>query len=74
MGCGRLFEGTADQMFHSLSKIKALPGETRVYCAHEYTQSNAKWAITAEPDNSALAERKSRVDEMRSQASHINNF
>ena len=66
MGCGRLFEGNANQMFTSFSKIKNLPPETVVYCGHEYTQANAKWAVTEEPDNAALKERKERVDDLRS--------
>ena len=58
MGCGRLFEGTAEQMFANMQKLATLDDATRVYCAHEYTLSNARWAVTAEPDNSALAERR----------------
>lgn len=54
MGCGRLFEGTPAQMFDSLSKIKALPSTTTLYCAHEYTLSNARFALTVEPDNQAM--------------------
>lgn len=57
MGCGRLFEGTAAQMFESLAKLNALPGETRVYCAHEYTLANSRFAVAAEPDNAELAAR-----------------
>lgn len=59
-GCGRLFEGTAAQMVASLSKLAALPARTRVYCAHEYTLSNLRFARAVEPQNSALAERQSR--------------
>lgn len=55
MGCGRLFEGSPAQMFDSLSKISALPDDTALYCAHEYTLSNGKFAQTIEPDNSDLA-------------------
>ncbi len=66
MGCGRLFEGTADQMFGNMRKLEALPDETRVYCAHEYTQSNGRYALVAEPDNVALAERMVAVDAARS--------
>ncbi len=51
MGCGRLFEGTPEQMFASMAKLAKLPAETKVYCAHEYTLSNAAFALTAEPDN-----------------------
>jgi hydroxyacylglutathione hydrolase len=65
LGCGRLFEGTPQQMWTSLSKLRALPGSTQVYCAHEYTKSNAAFAITVEPDNGALVARKSLIDDMR---------
>ncbi len=65
LGCGRLFEGTPSQMWESLSKFKNLPPETNVYCAHEYTQSNAAFAITVEPDNKALVARKIKIDTMR---------
>lgn len=51
MGCGRLFEGTPAQMFGSMAKLAKLPGDTKVYCAHEYTLSNAAFAVTEEPDN-----------------------
>jgi len=66
LGCGRLFEGTPQQMWHSLSKLKALPPETRVYCGHEYTQANARFALTVEPRNEALVARSRGVDELRS--------
>ena len=56
-GCGRLFEGTAEQMTHSLAKFAALPDDFKVYCAHEYTVSNLRFAVAAEPDNVALVER-----------------
>lgn len=56
-GCGRLFEGTAEQMYDSLSKIEALPDDTLVYCAHEYTSDNLKFAIVAEPGNPVLQQR-----------------
>jgi hydroxyacylglutathione hydrolase len=65
MGCGRLFEGTPAQMWSSLQKLMALPPETRVYCGHEYTQANARFAVAMEPDNSALAERSRAVDRLR---------
>jgi hydroxyacylglutathione hydrolase len=65
MGCGRLFEGTPAQMWTSLGKLKALPPETRIYCAHEYTQSNARFAVTVEPDNATLAARARLVDSLR---------
>ena len=56
-GCGRLFEGSPEQMQHSLNKLAALPGETSVYCAHEYTLSNLRFALAVEPDNVALQQR-----------------
>lgn len=65
MGCGRLFEGTPAQMFDSLGKLMALPDETRVYCAHEYTESNGRFALTVEPGNAALAARQAEVVAMR---------
>lgn len=55
-GCGRLFEGTPAQMLHSLDRLAALPGPTLVFCAHEYTRSNAEFALHWEPDNTALGE------------------
>lgn len=57
MGCGRLFEGTAAQMFGNLRRLAALPSETMVYCAHEYTEANGRYALTAEPGNAAIADR-----------------
>lgn len=65
MGCGRLFEGTAAEMFDSLGKLMALPDETRVYCAHEYTESNGRFALSVEPGNAALAARQAEVIAMR---------
>ena len=65
MGCGRLFEGTAAQMFDNMARLGALPDETQVYCAHEYTQSNGRYALVAEPDNAALAARMVAVDAAR---------
>lgn len=65
MGCGRLFEGTPGQMFANMQRLAALPGETAVYCAHEYTQSNGSFALTVEPDNAALRARMAQVDEAR---------
>ncbi len=56
-GCGRLFEGSADQMWNSLSKLASLPDETRVYCAHEYTLANLRFARTVDPDNMYLTAR-----------------
>jgi len=54
MGCGRLFEGTPAQMFSAMRKLEALPSDTRVYCGHEYTESNGRFALTVEPDNAEL--------------------
>lgn len=54
LGCGRMFEGTAPQFWASLSRLKALPGSTVLYCAHEYTAANARFALHADPDNAAL--------------------
>ena len=65
MGCGRLFEGTADQMYANMRKLEALPDDTRVYCAHEYTQSNGRYALVAEPENAALISRMADVNRMR---------
>ena len=65
LGCGRLFEGTPQQMWSSLSKLRALPPETRVFCGHEYTQANARFALTVEPGNAALVDRSHRVDQLR---------
>jgi len=65
LGCGRLFEGSPQQMWTSLSKIRALPADTRVYCAHEYTQANAKFALSVEPGNDALVQRSSEIDRLR---------
>ena len=65
LGCGRLFEGTPEQMWRSLSALRALPPETEVYCAHEYTQSNARFAVTVDPDNQALKRRAAEIDDKR---------
>ncbi|WP_340314174.1 hydroxyacylglutathione hydrolase [Rhizorhabdus argentea] len=65
MGCGRLFEGTPAQMFANMARLSALPAETRVYCAHEYTQSNGRYALVAEPDNLAIRQRMIEVDAAR---------
>ena len=65
-GCGRLFEGTADQMHASLTKLTALPDETKVYCGHEYTESNLRFAMTLEPKNHKLISRFERVQALRS--------
>ncbi|MGV2456341.1 hydroxyacylglutathione hydrolase [Acinetobacter seifertii] len=65
MGCGRLFEGTAEQMYHSLNRLAALPTTTKVYCTHEYTLSNAEFALSVEPENYALQERAEQVRILR---------
>lgn len=65
MGCGRLFEGTAEQMHANMRRLAALDDTTRVYCAHEYTLSNARFAVTVEPDNAALASRLAAVEAAR---------
>lgn len=61
LGCGRLFEGTAEQMFGSLGKLMALPDDTRVYCAHEYTAANGRFALSVEPENESLRRRMDEV-------------
>ena len=65
LGCGRLFEGTPAQMWASLLRLRALPDDTKVYCAHEYTEANAAFAITAEPNNQALKERYAQIKTLR---------
>eukprot|EP00879_Flechtneria_rotunda_P008648 GHRR01009061.1.p1 GENE.GHRR01009061.1~~GHRR01009061.1.p1 ORF type:complete len:274 (+),score=71.20 GHRR01009061.1:251-1072(+) len=66
LGCGKTFEGDPQTMWSSLSKFLPLPGDTAVYCAHEYTQSNAKFAVHIDPNNQALQQRKKKIDEFRS--------
>lgn len=65
LGCGRLFEGTPEQMWSSIQKLMALPDDTRIYCAHEYTQSNARFAVTVDPDNAQLRGRVQAIAEAR---------
>jgi len=65
MGCGRLFEGTAAQMFANMQRLGALPPGTLAYCAHEYTQSNGRYALVAEPENAAIVARMMDVDARR---------
>ena len=65
LGCGRLIEGTAGQMFASLRKLAALPGNTLVCCGHEYTESNAKFALSIDPDNAALKAMVGAVGKLR---------
>ncbi len=67
LGCGRLFEGTPSQMWSSLQKVMSWPDDTRIYCAHEYTQSNARFALTVEPQNPVLQARAARVAQLRAQ-------
>jgi hydroxyacylglutathione hydrolase len=64
-GCGRLFEGTPEQMQASLKKLMALPDDTKVYCGHEYTENNLRFAMTLEPKNHKLASRLDRVQSLR---------
>jgi len=65
LGCGRLFEGTPQQMWASLSRLAALPDDTAIYCAHEYTQANARFALSVDPDNRALLAYSANVDAKR---------
>lgn len=69
-GCGRIFEGTPAQMYDSLQRLAALPDNTLIYCSHEYTLSNLRFAQAVEPDNTALAERLASVTALRA-AGHI---
>lgn len=65
LGCGRVFEGTMEMMHLTLETLADLPGETQVYCGHEYTQANAKFALTIDPDNSVLRARAQTVADLR---------
>jgi hydroxyacylglutathione hydrolase len=65
LGCGRLIEGTAQEMFTSLHKLTALPPDTLVCCGHEYTESNARFALAVDPDNAALHEFVGKVEQLR---------
>lgn len=65
MGCGRLFEGTAAQMYDNMQRLAALDGATKAYCAHEYTLSNGKFALAMEPDNADIQARMAQVTAMR---------
>jgi len=67
LGCGRLFEGSPEDMFGSMAAIAGLPDDTRLYCAHEYTLSNAKFAVTVEPDNQALLDYVEKAKTLRKQ-------
>jgi hydroxyacylglutathione hydrolase len=64
-GCGRLFEGTSEQMYHSLQRLAELPGNTAVYCTHEYTEQNLRFASMLEPDNPALKKRRAKTRQLR---------
>lgn len=66
-GCGRLFEGSAAQAQASVDKLNALPGRTQIYCAHEYTQANLRFALSIEPDNAPVRERLAEVEQRRAQ-------
>jgi len=68
LGCGRMFEGTAPMMWASLDKLRRLPAETRVYCGHEYTAANARFAVTIDPANEALRRREEEVARLRARA------
>jgi hydroxyacylglutathione hydrolase len=65
LGCGKMFEGTPQQFWHSLERLRSLPDDMRVYCAHEYTQSNARFAVTIETDNQELMARRDSIDAAR---------
>ena len=65
LGCGRVFETPLPVMYHSLMKLATLPGETQVYCGHEYTLSNAKFALTVDPENALLTERAAEIATLR---------
>lgn len=67
MGCGRLFEGTPENMYRSLQKLAGLPPETALYCGHEYTLSNGRFAVRVDPDNAALKKRMETVEALRAQ-------
>lgn len=67
LGCGRMFEGTPDQMWAGLARLRALPDDTKVYCAHEYTEANLKFALSVEPGNSKLLARSKEILSLRAQ-------
>lgn len=67
LGCGRVFEGTMEMMWNSLKRIKALPPKTRLYCAHEYTESNARFAVTIDPENKALKDYVAWIEKRRAE-------
>ena len=65
MGCGRMFEGTPEQFYHSLNRLASLPPSTQVYCTHEYTLSNAQFALHIEPENRAIQQRAEEIRQLR---------
>ena len=65
MGCGRLFEGNAEQMYANMQRIASLPDDVRIYCGHEYTLSNARFAAHADPENEAVKQRMAQVEQLR---------
>jgi hydroxyacylglutathione hydrolase len=67
IGCGRVIEGTPEMMWQSLLKLRGLPDDTRIYCGHEYTQANIRFAKTIEPENAVLAAREKEVDKLRAE-------
>jgi hydroxyacylglutathione hydrolase len=67
LGCGRLFEGTPEQMWHSLQKLLSWPDQTLIYCAHEYTEANARFALSVEPENADLVSRANEIRIARAQ-------
>jgi len=67
LGCGRLFEGSAEQMWRSLQKLMSLPKDTQIYCGHEYTKSNADFALSLEPENQDLQRRTAEIDRLISE-------
>jgi hydroxyacylglutathione hydrolase len=67
IGCGRVIEGTMDEMWQSLRKLRDLPDDTLIYCGHEYTEANIRFAKTIEPDNAALSAREADVKRLRAQ-------
>lgn len=70
LGCGRVFEGDAAMMWNSLKKLRDLPDDTMVYCGHEYTLANARFAVTADPENARLAERLKEIEALRAENKH----
>ena len=68
LGCGRIFEGTYEQMFTSVTKIKNLPPQTKIFCGHEYTQSNLAFCMSIDKDNDDLKKRASEVESLRKQS------